>query len=240
METEACTVFVVDDEPAVRKSLSRILSTSGYRVRSFESAEIFLEQQDSAVPGCLLLDVCLPGLSGMELQRALIASQRARPIIFLTGHCDIQISVDAMKAGAVDFLTKPIDGKLLVAAIDQALRLDAERRLESATRTAIRRRFDALTPRERQVMEQVIRGRLNKQIAADLGAGEKTIKVHRGRVMSKMEARSVPELVRLGAWVGIAVEGALRDPSLHSRGRQPDVQGSTQWRVNGDEGLLLQ
>jgi FixJ family two-component response regulator len=233
METEAGTVFVIDDEPAVRKSLSRLLITSGYRVRSFESAEMFLTQQDSAVPGCLLLDVCLPGLSGMELQRALIASPRAaspraRPIVFLTGGGDIQISVDAMKAGAVDFLTKPIDGKLLVAAIDRALRLDAEWRLENATRTAIRRRFDALTPRERQVMEQVIRGRLNKQIAADLGAGEKTIKVHRGRVMSKMEARSVAELVRLGAWIGIAVEATLRDPLLHSRGRQPDIQVATQ------------
>jgi FixJ family two-component response regulator len=240
METEACTVFVIDDEPAVRKSLSRLLITSGYRVRSFESAEIFLAQQDPAVPGCLLLDVCLPGLSGMELQRSLIASPRARPIVFLTGRSDIQIGVDAMKAGAVDFLTKPIDGKLLVAAIDQALRLDAERRLESAIRTTIQRRFDALTPRERQVMEQVIRGRLNKQIAADLGAGEKTIKVHRGRVMSKMQVRSVPELVRLGAWIGIALEAALRDPRLHSSGRRPDVQISTHWPVNGDEGLFHQ
>jgi FixJ family two-component response regulator len=181
METEACTVFVIDDEPTVLKSLSKLLITAGYRVRSFESAEIFLAQQDSRIPGCLLLDVCLPGLSGMELQRALIDSPGARPIVFLTGRSDIQISVDAMKAGAVDFLTKPIDRELLVAAIDQALRLDAERRLESAIRTTIQRRFAALTPRERQVMEQVIRGRLNKQIAADLCAGEKTIKVHRGR-----------------------------------------------------------
>jgi FixJ family two-component response regulator len=240
METEACTVFVIDDEPAVRKSLSRLLITSGYRVRSFESAEIFLAQQDSAVPGCLLLDVCLPGLSGMELQRALIVSPRARPIVFLTGRSDIQIGVDAMKAGAVDFLKKPIDCKLLVAAIDQALRLDAERRLEGAIRSTIQRRFDALTPRERQVMEQVIRGRLNKQIAADLGAGEKTIKVHRGRVMSKMQVRSVPELVRLGAWLGIALDAALRDSRLHSNERHPDVQVSTQWPVGGDEGLFLQ
>src|SRR5271170_169280 len=146
METEACTVFVIDDEPIVRKSLSKLLITAGYRVRSFESAEIFLAQENSAVPGCLLLDVCLPGLSGMELQRALIDSPRARPIVFLTGRSDIQISVDAMKAGAVDFLTKPIDRELLVAAIDRALRLDAERRLESDIRTTIQRRFDALTP----------------------------------------------------------------------------------------------
>jgi FixJ family two-component response regulator len=221
METEACTVFVIDDEPIVRKSLSKLLITAGYRVRSFESAEIFLAQQNSAVPGCLLLDVCLPGLSGMELQRALIDSPRARPIVFLTGRSDIQISVDAMKAGAVDFLTKPIDRELLVAAIDRALRLDAERRLESDIRTTIQRRFDALTPRERQVMEQVIRGRLNKQIAADLCAGEKTIKVHRGRVMCKMEARSVAELVRLGAWIGIALDAALRDPRF-------------QWPVGGE------
>jgi FixJ family two-component response regulator len=227
METEGSTVFVIDDEPMVRKSLSKLLVTAGYQVRAFESAEIFLAQQNSAVPGCLLLDVCLPGLSGVELQRALIDSPRARPIVFLTGRSDIQISVDAMKAGAVDFLTKPIDHELLVAAIDQALRLDAERRQESAIRTTIQRRFEALTPRERQVMEQVIRGRLNKQIAADLCTGEKTIKVHRGRVMSKMEVRSVAELVRLGAWIGIALNAALRDPRF-------------QWPVRGDEGLLHQ
>ena len=200
------TVFIVDDAREVRNALSRMLCAAGYPVRSFESAERFLQEQDSNEPGCLLLDVCLPGLSGIDLQRELTGSPIARPIIFLTGMGDIQTSVLAMKAGAVDFLTKPIDNVRLYAAIDQALRLDAGRRLEQAIRCSVERRIASLTPRERQVMSLVVRGRLNKQIAADLGTGEKTIKVHRARVMAKMRARSVAQLVRLGSRAGIAVE----------------------------------
>jgi FixJ family two-component response regulator len=209
MNVSAPTVFVVDDSREVRTALSRVLSAANYAVRSFESAERFLEEQDSEAPGCLLLDLCMPGLSGVELQHALAKSKCSRPIIFLTGMGDIQISVKAMKEGAVDFLTKPIDNVLLFAAIDQALRRDALQRQEGAIHNVIQRRFNTLTPRERQVMAQVIRGRLNKQIAADLGTGEKTVKVHRARVMSKMEARSIAELVQLADRVGISIEPVL-------------------------------
>jgi FixJ family two-component response regulator len=210
MDNQVSTVFVIDDDSRVRKSLSNLLTASGYQVRSFESAELFLADQDSDSPGCLLLDVCLSGLSGMDLQRALMNSSRMQPIVFLTGQSDIQTSVSAMKAGAVDFLTKPIDCILLVEAIERALRRDVEERLDRNLRRTIQLRFDELTPRERQVMSQVIHGKLNKQIAADLGTGEKTIKVHRARVMSKMQVRSVPELVRLGARIGVAADTLVR------------------------------
>ncbi len=169
----------------------------------------FCKNMMSRTPGCLLLDVCMPGLSGLDLQRTLVASPGARPIVFLTGRGDIQTSVHAMKEGAVDFLTKPVDDTQLFAAVDQALKRDAEQRLERAIRDTIQRRLAMLTPRERQVMAHVIRGRLNKQIAADLGTGEKTVKVHRARVMSKMVARSVAELVQLAARVGVGIEPAL-------------------------------
>jgi FixJ family two-component response regulator len=203
------TVFIVDDAREVRTGLSRLLAAAGYRVRAFESAASFLQEHDAEVPGCLLLDVCMPGLSGLELQRTLVGSPGARPIVFLTGRGDIQTSVHAMKEGAVDFLTKPVDDSQLFAAVDQALKRDAEQRLERAIRDTIQRRLAMLTPRERQVMAHVIRGRLNKQIAADLGTGEKTVKVHRARVMSKMVARSVAELVQLAARVGVGIEPAL-------------------------------
>jgi|SRR5277367_2005442 len=203
------TVFIVDDVRQVRMALSRVLSAAGYLVRSFESAERFLAEQDAEAPGCLLLDICMPGLSGLELQRALVDSRHARPIVFLTGMGDIESSVHAMKEGAVDFLTKPIDDERLFAAVELALQRDAEDRLGWAIRTKIQERLETLTPRERQVMTYVIRGRLNKQIAAGLGTGEKTVKVHRARVMSKMGARSVAELVQLGARVGVAIEPAL-------------------------------
>lgn len=200
------TVFMVEDTQDVRMSLSRLLTAAGYQVRSFESAERFLNEQNSEAPGCLLLDVCLPGLSGAELQHRLITSGIARPIVFMTGLTDIQISVDAMKRGAIDFLTKPIDKERLFPAIEQAFCRDGEQRGELAVQRAIERHLDSLTARERQVLEHVICGRLNKQIAADLGIGEKTVKVHRGRVMAKMAVRSVAELVQLCARVGIVRE----------------------------------
>ncbi len=203
------TVFIVDDARQVRKALSRLLAAADYQVRAFESAEHFLREQDAEAPGCLVLDVCMPGLSGLDLQRLLVEMSCARPIVFLSGRSDIQTSVHAMKAGAVDFLTKPIDDGRLVAAVEQALQRDAEQRRDRAIRNMIQQRLKGLTRRERQVMEQVIRGRLNKQIAEDLGIGEKTVKVHRARVMPKMGARSVAELVQLAARVGIAIEPAL-------------------------------
>ena len=199
MEGVVGTVFIVDDAREVRMGLSRVLGAAGYPVRSFESAGLFLDQQDDETPGCLLLDVCMPGLSGLELQRALAGSPNARPIVFLTGKGDIEISVHAMKAGAVDFLTKPIDHERLLAAVEEALRRDAEQRLVRALRSRIQQRLEKLTPRERDVMEGIIRGLLNKQIAAEVGIGEKTVKVHRARVMTKMRARSVAELVQLAA-----------------------------------------
>jgi FixJ family two-component response regulator len=209
MNGTTSTVFIVDDAREVRMGLSRLLAAAGYRVRTFESADCFLQEHDAEAPGCLLLDVCMPGLSGLGLQRSLVGSPGARPIVFLTGRGDIQTSVHAMKEGAIDFLTKPVDDQQLFAAVDQALKRDAEQRLERAIRDTIQRRLAMLTPRERQVMAHVIRGRLNKQIAADLGTGEKTVKVHRARVMSKMVARSVAELVQLAARVGVGIEPAL-------------------------------
>jgi FixJ family two-component response regulator len=203
------TVFIVDDVPEVRKSLSRVLCATGYQVRAFESAEGFLAEHHGDAQGCLLLDICMPGLSGIDLQHALIASPNALPIVFLTGRGDVQTSVEAMKEGAVDFLTKPIDNLRLFGAVEQALRRDEEQRVQLEIRRRIRQRIEALTPREREVMVQVIRGRLNKQIAADFGTGEKTVKVHRARMMSKMVARSVAELVQLGARVGVEMEPAL-------------------------------
>jgi FixJ family two-component response regulator len=203
------TVFVVDDAREVRISVSRLLNAIGYTVSSFESAEQFLCEQDPDAPGCVLLDLVMPGMSGLDAQRALEESGSRRPIVFLTGQGDIQASVQAMKAGAVDFLTKPIDDTRLVAAVDQALRIDAANRRASAIRGVIEQRLQLLTVRERQVMGEVVCGKLNKQIAGKLCVGEKTVKVHRAHVMSKMGVRSVAELVTLAAQVGVAMEPAL-------------------------------
>jgi len=209
MQGAAQTVFIVDDAPEVRKSLSRVVSAAGYQVRTFESAEGFLAEYSGDAQGCLLLDICMPGLNGIELQHELLGFPQALPIVFLTGMGDIQTSVGAMKEGAIDFLTKPIDSVRLFAAVEEALRRDEEQRQRVAIRHVIHQRLDTLTPREREVMAHVIRGRLNKQIAADIGTGEKTVKVHRARMMSKMGARSVAELVQLGARVGVEIEPAL-------------------------------
>src|SRR5208283_970107 len=212
MKAPAATVFVVDDSPEVRLALSRLLAAAGYLVQTFESAGRFLDEHDADAPGCLLLDICLPGLSGMELQRALDGSPRTRPIIFLTGMGDIQTSVMAMKAGAVDFLTKPVDTARLIAAIEQAMQRDAEQRLKRSIRNDIEQRLKKLTPREREVMAHVIRGCLNKQIAAELGTGDKAVKVHRARMMSKMGVRSVPELIYLMMRVGVATVSPFHVP----------------------------
>jgi FixJ family two-component response regulator len=202
-------VFIVDDDREIRAALSCLLTAAGYQVRSFESAERFIEEQDAEAPGCLLLDVCLPGLSGLELQAALADSPRARPIVFMTGTGDIQVGVQAIKVGAVYFLTKPVDESRLIAAVEQAFRCDAEQRQERAIRSMIQQRLETLTPRERQVMTRVIRGQFNRQIAAEIGTGEKTVKVHRGRMMSKMGAGSVAQLVQLAARIGVAIEPNL-------------------------------
>jgi FixJ family two-component response regulator len=213
------TVFIVDDAREVRIALSRLLSVAGYAVRSFESAERFLSEQDDSSPGCVLLDLAMPGLSGLDVQRILAEGNSERTIIFLTAQGDIQASVRAMKAGAVDFLTKPVTDTDLFAAVDRAMEVDRTNRTARAIRRAIDLRRARLTPRETQVFEAVVCGNLNKQIAASLGVGEKTVKVHRARMMIKMGVRSVAQLVRLAT----QVNGAIEAPPLAQGG--PAAQG---------------
>ena len=197
------TVFIVDDDPAVLKSLSRLLRASQVNVVTFGSPQEFLERYDPHTPGCLVLDVAMPGLNGLELQEALTAKGSDIPIIFLTGHGDIPMSVQAMKGGALDFLTKPVHDKDLLKAVEAALEKDRIERQRRAELDDIQERLATLTPREREVLIHVVSGQLNKQIAYDLGTVEKTIKVHRARVMEKMKVGSVAELVRLTERAGI-------------------------------------
>jgi FixJ family two-component response regulator len=197
------TIFIVDDDAAVLKSSRRLLTAAGFNVETFDSADAFLERHDAAASGCLILDVAMPGLNGLELQQALHARHSFLPIIFLTGRADVPMSVQAMKDGALDLLVKPVDETDLLAAIDRALARGRTLRESNAQTASVEERLATLTPRERQVLEHVIEGRLNKQIAADLGTVEKTIKVHRARMMEKMKVRSVAELVRLVERAGI-------------------------------------
>jgi FixJ family two-component response regulator len=189
-------VRVVDDDDSVRTGVVRLLRAAGYEAVGYRSAgDFLLDDSGRSAPGCIVLDVRMPGPSGLELQDALAQRGVALPIIFLTGHGDIPMSVRAMKAGAIDFLTKPISGKSLLGAVQTALAHDAAQRAASARVLALRTRFDTLTPREREVFSGVIAGKLNKQIAAELGTAERTIKAHRARVMEKMQVTSVAELV---------------------------------------------
>jgi FixJ family two-component response regulator len=190
-------VYVVDDDASVRKSLARLLRASGHSADTFASPAEFLEHcRQTPVRGCALLDIQMPGLNGLELQRELLAANVAIPIIFITGHGDIPMSVKAMKAGAVDFLSKPFRDEELLGAIDQAIARDREQQSERAELESLSMRYRTLTPREREVLALVVGGLLNKQIAAKLNASEKTIKIHRGRVMQKMQVQSVADLVR--------------------------------------------
>ena len=186
---------VVDDDAAVLKSLDRLLRSAGFAVRTFPSPLDFLRQHDDNAPGCVLLDLSMPGLDGLQLQQTLARMGDSCPVIFISGYGDVPSSVRAMKAGAVDFLTKPFDQNQLLAAVRTAIERDRCARAARAQRSSIGRRVAALTPRERQVMSHVVAGHLNKQIAAELGIAEKTVKVHRARVMKKMDAGSVAELV---------------------------------------------
>ena len=208
-------MFVVDDDPSVLRALTRLFTAAGFKARAFASPAAFLEQHDSAAPGCLVLDVALPGLDGLQLQQALTVSGCARPIVFITGRGDIPTSVRAMKGGAVDFLTKPLRDEDLLTAVRSAIEADRLAREAEVEMDALRQRLATLTPREREVLAHVVAGRLNKQIAADLGTVEKTIKVHRARIMAKMAVRSLADLVRIAERLGIPPVG-LRVPSKSS------------------------
>ena len=198
------TVFLVDDDPGVLKAVSRLLRGRGYHVKPYASPREFLAHHDAAVSGCAVLDVSMPDLDGLALQQALAAGEAQRPVIFITGKGDIPTSVRAMKAGAVDFLTKPVRDEVLVEAIARAEKQDAEARKRHAELAAIRAKIATLTPREREVLGHVVAGRLNKQIAGDLGTVEKTIKVHRSRMMEKLGVRTVADLVRMAEKAGIS------------------------------------
>jgi FixJ family two-component response regulator len=221
------TVFVVDDDVSVRKALARLMTSAGHVVETFVSAREFLDRahyQDAH--GCVVLDIRMPGLSGLDLQQELKACTPPLPIIFITGHGTVPASVSAMKGGAVDFLIKPVDDKVLLVAVGVALARNAENREHHAELRELRRRADTLTPREREVMLLVVRGRLNKQVAAELRTVEKTIKVHRARVIEKMGVESLAELVRSAEKLGMFVPNPGFSGAHHGAGTPPPPSAS--------------
>ena len=201
-------VFAIDDDVSVRKGLARLLRSARYKSEIFESASDFLMRAPHSGPSCVIVDVQMPGLNGIDLQKDLIQRRREEQLVFITGHGDIPMCAQAMKAGAVDFLRKPFRGDELLECIQNALVRSAEQRRRSAERNEARRLLELLTPREFEVMQLVITGRLNKQIAGELGTAEKTVKVHRGRVMEKLGVTSVADLVWLVQRAGLAPEAA--------------------------------
>lgn len=190
------TVFLLDDEPGMVRALTRLLRAEGFAVRGFTSVREFLAEDLGDAPGCLVLDVAMPELDGLKLQEQLVRSRVLMPVIFLTGHGDIPMSVRAIKSGAVDFLTKPVDDVDLLRAVRSALLVAGVRRQQMTEAQELRSRYARLTPREREVMKHVVAGRMNKQIAGVIGTGEQTVKVHRARVMAKLGIGSLPDLVR--------------------------------------------
>ncbi len=196
-------IAIVDDDASVREGLHSLIRSAGWRAEAFASAQEFLERRGSEAPSCLVLDLQLPGTSGLDLQKRMAEAELGIPIVFLTGHGDIPASVKAMKAGAIEFLTKPVDEEELLRAIREAIERDGDTRQEHAERHDLQGRYETLTPREREVMQQVITGLLNKQVAAELNITEFTVKIHRGQVMRKMRADSLADLVRMADSLGI-------------------------------------
>ncbi len=205
MSEAAAVVFVVDDDASVRRAIKRLVESVGLRVELFGSALEFLHSERPDLPNCLILDIRLPGMSGLDFQRELAQAGIQIPIIFITAHGDIPMTVRAMKAGAVEFLTKPFRDQDLLDAIQQGLERDRARRSQEAEVAILRGRFESLTPGERKVLPLVVSGRPNKQIAAEIGTSEATVKVHRSQLMRKMAADSLPELVRMSEKIGIAL-----------------------------------
>jgi FixJ family two-component response regulator len=208
MKTGDPIVFVVDDDSSMREALTDLITSVGLLVEAFKSAREFLEHRRGDAPACLVLDVRLPGLSGLDLQRELVRTEAPIPIIFITGHGDIPMSVRAIKEGAVEFLAKPFRDQELLDAIQHALEIDRAARQERSLVAEVRRRYESLTKREREVMRLVVSGLLNKQIAGELGSSEVTVKMHRGQVMRKMKAQSLVQLVRMAEKIGITGEAA--------------------------------
>ena len=202
--SEIATVFIVDDAAAVRVSVSRLLRAAGFATADFPHAQAFLDSGHCNDAGCLVLDIEMPNLSGIELQRVLAERGCVLPIVFLTGHGDIDTCVQAMKVGAADFLTKPLDGDRLLAAVQVAIERNRAARAARAALDEVLQRLATLTPREREVLPLVVAGQMNKQVAARLGTAEKTIKVHRARVMQKLQVRTLAELVHLADRIGVA------------------------------------
>jgi len=201
--SERPRIYVVDDDVSVARGLCRLLRSAGYEPKAYDSGRDFMKDYRAHIPGCLVSDVSMPDMTGLELQRWLVLLESPLPVIFLTGHGDIPTSVRAIKDGAVDFLTKPVNDAALIKAVEEALRQEKERRSARDQREAILARMATLTPREREVLEHIVSGQLNKQVAANLGTVEKTIKVHRARVMEKMGVQSLAELVRMAERVRI-------------------------------------
>ena len=203
MTTADVTVFVVDDDVSVRKSVARLIESVGLKVETFASAREYLKQDPCEGPACLVLDVRMPEMSGLDLQDELTSAGLSMPIIFITGHGNVPMSVKAVKAGAVDFIEKPFDDQTLLDAINEAIKRDRKSKLDQAEINEIQKRVDSLTKREKEVFALVVQGLLNKRIAFELGTSEKTVKVHRGRVMEKMQAESLADLVRMAERIGI-------------------------------------